>query len=78
MVGEMVKNRAKFYLSCNYFCALYFIVKIKEVKFKNLHTSAYLNLNYGATKPNCDQYPCKFNFDHIFSFTVLSLSAGEK
>ena len=26
----------------------------------------------------CDQYPCKFNFDHIFSSIILLLSANEK
>ena len=26
----------------------------------------------------CDQYPCKFNFGHIFSSIVLSFSAGGK
>ena len=25
-----------------------------------------------------DQYPCKSNYGHIFSFIVISLSAGEK
>ena len=46
----MVKNRARFYLSCNYSYTLYLLVKIKEVKLKNLHTSAWLNLNYGKTE----------------------------
>ena len=50
MVGEMVKNRASFYVSCNYSCTIYFLVKIKEVKLKNLHTSSCLNLNYGAAE----------------------------
>ena len=52
MVGEMVETlgRARFYLSCNYSCTLYHIVKVKEVKLKKLHTLAYLNLNYGRTK----------------------------
>ena len=36
-----------FYLSCNYSCILYLLVKMKEVNLKNLHTSACLNLNYG-------------------------------
>ena len=39
---KWLKNRAKFYLSCNYYCTLYFFVKMKEVKLKNLYTSAYL------------------------------------
>ena len=52
MVGEIVKKygRAKFYLSYNYSCTLYLLVKIKEVKLKNLHIPAYLNLNYDTTK----------------------------
>ena len=41
------KNRARFYVSCNYSCTIYLLVKIKEVNLKNLHTSACLNLNYG-------------------------------
>ena len=42
MAGEMVKKqkRARCYLSCNYFCSLYFLVKIALVK--NLHASANL------------------------------------
>ena len=52
MVGEMVKNRARFYLSCNYSCTLYTLVKMKEVKLKNFHTSRCSNLNYGTTKQN--------------------------
>ena len=43
-------GRGRFYLSCNYSCSLYFLVKIFLVKLKNLHPSACLNLNYGATK----------------------------
>ena len=27
---------------------------------------------------NCDQYPCKLNFDYIFNSIVLPFSAGEK
>ena len=50
MVVEMLKNRARFCLSCNYFCTLYFLLKIKEGKLKNLHTSACVKLNYGTRK----------------------------
>ena len=52
MLGEMVKKcgRAKFYLSCNYSYTLQFLEKILLVKFKNLYTSACLNLNYGTPK----------------------------
>ena len=51
MVGEVIKKwgRARFYLSCNYSCTLYFLVKIKEVKLKKLYTLACLNLNYRTT-----------------------------
>ena len=36
MVGEMVKklDRARFYLSCNYSCTLYFLVKLLNIKIK--------------------------------------------
>ena len=52
MVGEMVKKygRARLYISCNYCCTSYFLVKILLVKLKNLHTSACLKLNYCTTK----------------------------
>ena len=69
-----------------------FLVKIKDVKVKNLHTSTHLNLNYGTTeqKPKmlwllmvefiktCDQYPCKFNFGHFFSSLILLPFCWEK
>ena len=38
------QSRARFYLSCSYFCTLYFLVNMLLVKLKNLHTSASLNL----------------------------------
>ena len=52
MAGEMVKKqgRGRFYLLSNYFYTLYFLAKMLLVKLKNLHTSVYLNLNYGTTK----------------------------
>ena len=81
---KWLKNRARFYLSCNYSCLLNVLVKIKEVKLKNLHTSACLNLNYGTTETKnaiiakmvgfikkCDQYSCKFNFGHFLSSIIL-------
>ena len=81
---KWLKNRARFYLSCNFSCTLYFLVKIK-VKLKNLLTSACLNLKLWHKKTNqkckgckkgefiktCDQYPCKFIFGHFFSSVVL-------
>ena len=44
------KGRARFYLSYNYFCTLYFLVKMLLVKLKNLHISACLNLNLWLDK----------------------------
>ena len=65
------KNRASFIFNVIILVQYTFLVKIKEVKVKNLHTSTHLNLNYGTTeqKPKmlwllmveffktCDQYP---------------------
>ena len=48
MVGEIVKKWGRFYLSCNYFCTLHPLVKIKEVKEPS--TLTCLNLSYGTTK----------------------------
>ena len=52
MLGEMDKKcgGSRFYLSCIYFCTLYFLVKILLVKLKNLNTLACLNLSYGQAK----------------------------
>ena len=50
MVGEMVKKQGKLYHSCDYLCTLYFLVKIRKVKLKNLPTSACFNLNSGPKK----------------------------
>ena len=52
MLDEIVKKggRAKFYLPCNYSCALDFFGKILLVKSKNVYVSACLNLNNGKTK----------------------------
>ena len=52
MVDEIFKKsgRARFYISCNYSCTIYFLVKILLVKIKNLHTSAWLKLNYCTSK----------------------------
>ena len=49
IMGKIVKNRAKLYLSCNCFFTLYFLAKVK-VRLKNCQTLASLNLNYGTTK----------------------------
>ena len=46
MADKIVKRQRRASLiSCNYFCALYFIAKT------SLHKPAWLNLNYGTTKP---------------------------
>ena len=50
MVGETIKKWGRFHLSCNYPCTFHLLVKIKEVKLKNLHTLTCLNLSYGTTK----------------------------
>ena len=58
----------------------------KEVKLKNLHSLACLNLNYCTTKQKpkivefiktCNQYPCKFNFGHFFSSFFHFFCLGE-
>ena len=69
------------YISCNYSCTLYVLVKTLFVELKNLHS--YLSmlqsvLCYSKTKTKnmkvakivefiktCDQYPCRFNFGHF-------------
>ena len=47
---KWLKIRARFYHSCDYLCTLYFLVKIRKVKLKNLPASACFNLNSGTTK----------------------------
>ena len=80
-LGKMVKKcgRARFYLSWNYSCTLYFLAKILLVRLRKLHTSACMNLDYGTAKQypkmvrfikTGDQYPHKFNFGHFFSSPV--------
>ena len=60
MVGEMVKKWGRFYfhvfipafytVHITLHITHYTLVKIKEVKLKNLHTLTCLNLSYGTTK----------------------------
>ena len=52
MVGKMVKRKGwpRLFISCNYSCTFYFLVKILLVILKKLHNSAYLKLNYYSTK----------------------------
>ena len=88
MVGEMVKKqcRARHYISCNYSCTLYFLVKHLFVKLKKLHTSACLKLNYCTTKQTKNVKVAKMvefiktctsdtfvNFVNFFNSTILSL-----
>ena len=88
MVGEMVKKqgRARLYISCNYSCTSYFLMKILLVKLKNLHTSACLKLNYCTTKQTKNVKVAKMvefiktcssdtfvNFGNFFNSTILSL-----
>ena len=61
MVGEMVKKqgRARLYISCNYSCTLYFLVKILLVKLKKFtlqHAWSYI-----VAQQNINQklYACK-------------------
>ena len=72
---KWLKNRARFYLSCNYSCTLYLLVKIKEVKLKNLHTSACLNLNYGTTKQKPKMWRLQrwWNLSKVITNTLASL-----
>ena len=90
----MVKNKARFHLSCNYSCTLYFLMKMKEVTLKDHQTSACLNLKLQHNKTEtkkvkvknvgmefiktCDEYRFKLKFGHIFSYIFLPLTAGEK
>ena len=77
ILGEIVRNMARFFfLPCNYSRTLYVSVKNKEVKRKNLPTSASLNMNYGTKKQKpkmqwlkvmVDQYHRRFNNGHFFS-----------
>ena len=88
MADGMAKKhgRARFYLSCNDFYTLYFLVKMLLVKLKSLHTSVCWNINYGTKKTETknvkalnmaefistfDQYPHKFKFGHLVSSIIL-------
>ena len=61
MVDEMVKkyDRASLYISCNYSCTLYVLVKKLLVELKNLHTSTCLKLNYCTKNINQKCKGCK-------------------
>ena len=83
----MVKKwgREIFYISCNYFCTISFLVKTLLAKLKNLYHSVCLNLSH-KKKQNSDQnvkvekmvvsvktfdyYHNKFNFSNFFSCPV--------
>ena len=89
MVGEMVnkQGRTRLYISCNYSCTSYFLVKILLVKLKNLHTSACLKLNYCTTKQRQEKQwnlsklvtDTFVNFGIFFNSIIVSpLSSQEK
>ena len=52
MVGEMFikQGMAILYISWNYSCTLYFVMKILLVKLKDLQDPGCLKLDYGTTK----------------------------
>ena len=82
MVGEMVKKqgRARLYISCNYSCTSYFLVKILLVKLKNLPISECLKLNYCIAKQRLQRWwnlpklvtDTFVNFGIFFNSIILS------
>ena len=83
---KWLEKRERFYLSCNYYCTLYFLVKLKELNFSRLESKLW----HGKTETKnekvakmvefiktCDQYPRKFNFGHLFSSIILPPFSGE-
>ena len=89
MVGEVFKRqgRTRLYISCNYSCTSYFLVKILLVKLKNLHISACLKLNYCTTKQRLQRWwnlsklvtNTFVNFGIFFNSIIFSpLSSQEK
>ena len=47
---KWLKNRARFYLSCNYSCTPYLLVKIKEVKEPSHFSMLESKLKYNKTE----------------------------
>ena len=89
MVGEMVKKqgKTKLYISCNYSCTSYFLVKILLVKLKNLPISECLKLNYCIAKQRLQRWwnlpklvtDTFVNFGIFFNSIIFSpLSSQEK
>ena len=82
MVGEMVKKqgRARLYISCNYSCTSYFLVKILLLKLKNLPISTCLKLNYCIAKQKLQRWwnlsklvtDTFANFGIVFNSIILS------
>ena len=54
MVGEMVKKqgRARLYISCDYSCTVYFLVKVLLVKLRNFHILVCKGCKDGAIHQN--------------------------
>ena len=78
MLGEMVKKQgwARLFISCNYSCTFYFLVKILLVKLKNLHTSACLKLNCCTTKhkPKLERLQRWWNISKLVTNTLVNFS----
>ena len=83
-MDEMVKKwgRERFYISCNHFCTMSFLLNILLAKLNNLLYSVCLNLNREKKQnrnqnvkvekmvvflKTLDYYHHKFNFDSFFS-----------
>ena len=76
MVGEMVKKqgRTRLYISCNYSCTSYFLVKILLLKLKNLPISTCLKLTYCITKQKLQRWwnLSKLVTDTFVNFGIFS------
>ena len=81
MVGEMVKNRVgQDFLSCNYFCMLYFFVDMLEFtlwhnKTETKNAKAAKTVEFIKT---CDQCSRKINFGHVFTSIILPFFCWEE
>ena len=74
----MVKKQgwARLFISYNYSCTFYFLVKILLVKLKNLHASACLKLNYYTTnhKPKLERLQRWWNLSKLVTNTLVNFS----
>ena len=63
------------FISCNYSCTFFFLVKILLVKLKNLHTSVCLKLNYCSTNRIQKRKSCKNggNYQTLWPIPLLFL-----